>query len=384
MTRTSGSIGGAVSPAALARAGAPVPALESSSATALLAWAAARGRLRSGMADVARIAFVGDSKTMGAGAGTGSNATTGAFARSRPARVAALLAAGGLPVRADAFFGCAGLGTIADVLAYDPRRSGFSGWGGGSPSLGGAMMVSGNANPGQFQPNGPVDRCSVFLRGGSDRPAFTVSKGSETVTLTPTGASGTFARMEATFATRDASPIIVTRAGTGNNLLLAGLIAWDSTRPGVEIANFGVYGVTAAYQADSSSPIAPAAALAIYAPHLTVVNLGTNDSAQGVAMVTWLAGVRAIVQQARASGSVILAWPAVGGSSPTGGSDAARASWRSALRALAFENDCLFVDEEALLGGRAVAQASSAFTDPLHEAPWAYDVQAAAIARAIL
>lgn len=384
MTRTSGSIGGAVSPAALARAGAPVPALESSSATALLAWAAARGRLRSGMADVARIAFVGDSKTMGAGAGTGSNATTGAFARSRPARVAALLAAGGLPVRADAFFGCAGLGTIADVLAYDPRRSGFSGWGGGSPSLGGAMMVSGNGNPGQFQPGGPVDRCSVFLRGGSDRPAFTVGKGSETVTLTPTGASGTFARMEATFATRDASPIIVTRTGTGNNLLLAGLIAWDSTRPGVEIANFGVYGVTAAYQADSSSPIAPAAALAIYAPHLTIVNLGTNDSAQGVTMVTWLAGVRAIVQQARVSGSVILAWPAVGGASPTGGSDAARASWRSALRAMAFENDCLFVDEEALLGGRAVAQASGAFTDPLHEAPWAYDVQAAAIARAIL
>lgn len=384
MTRTSGSIGGAVSPAALARAGAPLPALEATSATALLGWTAARGRVRSGMADVARIAFVGDSKTAGVGAGSGSAATIGAFARSRPARVAALLAAGGLPIRADAFFGCAGLTSIADVLAYDPRRSGFAGWSGGSASLGGAMMASAGPNPGQFQPAGPVDRCAVFIRSGSDRPPFTVAKGSETVTLTPSGATGTFARLEVGFATRDAQPIVVTRTGGATNLLLAGLVAWDNTRPGVEIANLGVSGVTAAYQADASSAVAPASALASYAPHLTVVNLGTNDSAQGVAMATWLANIRAIVQVARATGSVILSWPAIGGVSPTGGSDTARAAWRTALRALAFENDCLFVDEEALLGGRATAQATGAFTDPLHEAPWAYDVQAAAIARAIL
>ncbi len=131
MTRTSGSIGGGVTAAALARVGALVPAVEASSPTALLGWAAARGRMRSGIADSARIAFVGDSKTVGAGAGSGTNFTVGAFARSRPSRVAALLAAGGLATRSDSFFGCAGFGTIAEVLAYDPRRSGFSGWGGG-------------------------------------------------------------------------------------------------------------------------------------------------------------------------------------------------------------------------------------------------------------
>ena len=40
MTRTSGSIGGAVTAAALARVGALVPAVEASSPTALLGWAA--------------------------------------------------------------------------------------------------------------------------------------------------------------------------------------------------------------------------------------------------------------------------------------------------------------------------------------------------------
>lgn len=384
MTRTSGSIGGAVTAASLARIGAPVPAVETSSATALLGWTAARGRLRSGMIDTARIAFVGDSKTMGAGAGTGNGFTVGAFSRSRPARVAALLAAGGLATRTDGFFGCAGLGSIADLLAYDPRRSGFSGWGGGSNSLGGAMMSAGNANPGPFQPGGAVDRCAVFIRNGSDRPGFTLTKGNESVTLTPSGPSGGFARLEASFATRDAAPIAIARGGTSGNLQLAGLIAWDSSKPGVEIANFGVYGVVSGYQADMTNAFSPAAALASYAPHLTIVNLGTNDIAQGVGMAVWLGNLRIIVQQARLSGSVILTWPAVAGVSPAGGSDANRTLWRDALRALAFETGCLFIDDETMLGGRVAAQAGGAFADNLHEMPWAYDVEASAIARAIL
>lgn len=384
MTRTSGSIGGAVSPAALARAGAPVPVVEGASAANLFGWAAARGRLRTGAADAARIAFVGDSKTMGAGGGSGPAATIGAMARSRPARIAALLAAGGLPVRGDAFFGTAGLATIADVLAYDPRRSGFAGWSGGNVSLGGAAMSSGNASPGQFQPSAPVDRCAVFFRNGTDRPAFTVAKGGETVTVTPGGAPNTFTRHDVAFATRDAAPIVVTRTGTNNNLHLFGMVAWDSAKPGAEIANFGVYGVTTAFQADMALPYSPAAALASYAPHLTIVNLGTNDIGQGVAMAAWLANVRTIVQQARATGSVMLCWPAIGGAAPTGGADIARAQWRTALRALAADNNCLFVDEEALLGGRGAAAAGGAFTDGIHEAAWAYDVQAAAIVRAIL
>jgi hypothetical protein len=384
MTRTSGSIGGAVTAAALARVGAPVPAVETASATALLSWAAARGRVRSGLADVARIAFVGDSKTVGAGAGSGTNFTVNAFARSRPARVAALLAAGGLPVRTDTFFGCAGMTSIADLLAYDPRRSGFSSWSGGVNSLGGATMSTGNTNPAQFQPTAAVDRCSVFIRNGSDRPAFTVTKGSESVTLTPSGSTGGFARLEVSFTTRDATPIVITRSGSTGNLQLVGLVAWDSSRPGIEIANFGVFGTVTGFYTDMTLGYSPGTALASYAPHLTIINFGTNDCAQGVPMATWLANVRTIVQQVRPTGSVILTWPAVGGSSPTGGADATRSLWRAALRAFAFDNGCLFIDDEALLGGRAAALSSGAFADSLHETAWAYDVEAAAIARAIL
>lgn len=383
MTRFSGSIGG-VTAAALAKVGAPVPAVEAATAGNLFAWAAARGRLRAGISDVARIAFVGDSKTMGAGAGSGAQATVGAFARSRPARIAALLAAGGLPLRRDSWFGSAGVPGIADVLAYDPRRSGFAGWTGGSVSLGGPSLSSGNANPGVFQPGGPTDRCAVFFRDGADRPAFTVGKGAETVTVTPAGPANGFRRQDITFATRDANPIAVTRTGTASNLNLIGMIAWDSAQPGIEIANFGVYGVTTAYQADAGTPVAPGAALGTYAPHLTVVNLGTNDIAQGQTMAAWLANVRLIVTTARASGSVILSWPAIGGISPANGADATRVQWRNALRVLAGELGCLFVDEEALLGGRASAQAAGAFVDGVHETAWAYDMQASAIARAIL
>jgi hypothetical protein len=383
MTRVSGSIGGTVSAAALARIGAPVPPLEAASAGNLLAWAAARSRLRAGMADAARIAFVGDSKTMGAGAGTGPQFTAGAFARSRPARVGALLAAAGLPARGEGFFGTAGVGTIADLIAYDPRRSGFAGWSGGSVSLGGPALATANANPGSFQTVAAVDRCHVYFRNGADRPAFTVQKGAETITVTPAGAPGGLGRQEVAFAVRDAAPIVVTRTGTTSNLHLVGLYAWDSARAGVEIVNFGVYGVVSGYQADAATPISPLAALGSYAPHLTVVNLGTNDLAQSVAAGVWIGNIRAIATQARQSGSVILCWPAVGGTTPLFGADPVRAQWRNALRALALELGCLFVDEEALLGGRVAAQAAGGFADAVHETAWAYDLQASAIVRAI-
>lgn len=381
MTRSSGSIGG-VTAAAMARLGVPVPMVESQTAANLLSWASARSKVRAGAADAARIAFIGDSKTMGAGAGSGAQGTVGAFARSRPARIAASLAASGLVMRADAWFGAAGLAAVSDVLAYDTRRSGFSGWGGGVVSLGGAALYTANTNPGSFTPSQPVNRVSLFFPQVPGAATFSVAKGAESFPVN-SGGSNAFVRAEITFSTKDAAPITITRTG-GGNLNITGMVAWDGAIPGVEIANMGIYGATSALQAGNSSPWSPLSALVTYAPHLTIVNLGTNDLFQNVPMTTWLGNVRAIATQARASGSVILAWPSIAGVSPSYGADAVRAQWRAALRGLAAELGCLFVDDEALLGGRAAAQANGASADGVHETAWAYDLQASAIVRAIL
>src|SRR5690606_37808061 len=67
------------------------------SAATLRRWGAAQAKLRTGAANAARIACIGDSKTLGAGAGTGTLFTAGAFAKSRPQRLAALLGLAGVP-----------------------------------------------------------------------------------------------------------------------------------------------------------------------------------------------------------------------------------------------------------------------------------------------
>ena len=384
MGHVSGSIGG-ISAAhynkRLVEHGIGDPAVQFQSAATLRHWSVARSKLRIGAASVARIACVGDSKTVGAGAG--ALFTAGAFEASRPQRIAALLAASGLAVRTNGWFRSAGLATVADVLAYDPRRSEFFGWTGGSVSLGGPALSTGNANPGSFTPTSSVDRVSIFFRNGSDRRSFTVAKGAESVTITPSGTAA-MTRAEISFMVKDASPIVVTRTAGSTNLQLIGMMAWDGAVLGVEVANFGAYGITSAYHADASTAYAPCNALGVYAPDLTLINLGTNDLGNGtVTLGSYLSSLQAIVAQAKASGDCIIEWPSIGGVSPAFGSDATRRDWRDAAHDLAASNGCLFVDEEALLGGRALGATSGAFADAVQETTSAYEMEAAVLAAAL-
>lgn len=354
-------------------------------------WSKTLADARAGLlATPARIAFVGDSKTRGAGAGSANSsgqALSGAAMKARPYRVGEIMRAAGIPVALNTWFGAGGAGTIPDVVAYDPRLSGFTNWGGGGAVLGGGHLVCNVNDPGQMTPNTPVNRVSLFYRDSPGRPDMTITKGADPVVtiVPPKNAAGSLIRAEAVFATRDMSPVVLARAaGAASAMQIAGLVCWDSTAPGIEIANLGVFGVTSAYQAGTADATAPLLALGVYAPHLTVINLGTNDLTTGVARATWIANITAIVRQAKISGDVILCWPAVAGVSPSGGSDGDRAVWRAALKQLATDEGCLFVDEEALTGGRAATQSGGWFADSVHENGSAYYRQAAALARVII
>jgi hypothetical protein len=346
----------------------------------LTKWRTCRAKLRLALVSTCKIAFPGDSKTFGAGAGTGSKFTVNAFGSSRPSRLAMLLAQSGLPTRTNSWFGAGGMSTIADVLAYDPRRSGFSGWSGGSVSLGGAALATGNTNPGNFQPSVPVDRVSVFYQQSASQGTFTVAKGSETTTIAAGNATSAIVRAEVTFTTKDASPIVITRSA-GGFVNIIGMTAWDSATPGIEISNFAVYGVISGYQADTTNPWSPANALAAYAPDLTIINLWTNDLNQSVTLPVALANIQTIITKAKVTGDCLLEWPSIGGASPSYGADATRAQWRSALITLAVSNGCAFQDDEALLGGRVGVVSNALTADGVHETGPAYDVEAQTLKR---
>jgi hypothetical protein len=348
----------------------------------LLKFRTCRGQLRVGVVQTCRVFVMGDSKTYGAGAGTGSQFTNGAFPFSRPSRLASIMAQGGIPVRTNSWFGTGGMSSIAAVTAYDTRRSGFTGWGGGEISLGGPALATANTNPGTFQPTVPVDRVSIFYVQRPGEGIFSVTKGSETFSINSQSATRAFVRSEIVFTIKDASPISITWT-SGGYIDIIGESAWDSAVPGVEISNVSVYGVTSTYQADATNPWSPINAIGAYAPHLTIFNLWTNDLNTGAPLATAQANMQALITKAKLTGDCILEWPSIGGTSPSYGSDATRATWKATLATLATVNGCGFIDDELLLGGRTGAAAGALTADGVHEKAEAYDIEAQALSRYI-
>lgn len=376
----SGNMGGATLKM-LAAIGAAPPTVLNGAADNTAAWRSMLAKLKGGAADVVRIACIGDSKTAGAGAGTGSQRMDGAFPKSWPAQFAAMLATDGFNIR-DSWFGTAGMQSMAAMVAYDPRRSGFTGWGGGEVSLGGPCVAAGTGTGvGNFQPSRAIDRASIFLRTSTGGGQIKIAKGAESFTINTALAEG-FIRSEIVFATKSADPIQYNYA-SGGFVSVAGTVAWDSALPGIEVANFSIYGTTSVVQSGTAKPASPLNALGTYAPHLGFIKLGTNDINTGVTMAAWEANIRAIVAKVKATGTAVLIWPSIGGVSPAYGTDATRLLWRATALRIALQMGALFLDEEALLGGRAGANASAALPDNVHAAAWAQLWEAATHYRAL-
>ena len=361
------------------------------STAALPKWSVAWAKAQAGAAArPARLFFVGDSKSMGAGASKvsdGPKYITDVFTRSKSAVVARFLRRSAAVY--EGFVGYNGMGSPAERMQYDPRVQ-LTNVGGGVRALAGTINAS---QVGTFlsyvQGTAPVDRFSIMTQWDSTRPAFKVAKGAETFTLTPAGATANVSsRQEVAFVTKDAAAITLTKDTTGSNPIILG-VAWDSANPGVEVMNAGVYGITAktTVTPQNGNDMDYLPVLAMYAPDLTVVALGTNDvtgaSGPNTTLAEYLAAITSICTVAKVTGDVIVIWNAVGGANPANGDDTIRAIWKAALRDLCQNNGYLFLDEELFFGTRGAAQAAGAYRDGTHENDWAYVLQGAALERVI-
>ncbi|WP_294321618.1 hypothetical protein [uncultured Sphingomonas sp.] len=286
-----------------------------------------------------------------------------------------MLATDGFSIR-DSWFGTAGMANPTAIAAYDPRRSGFTGWGGGEVSLGGPCVATIGSGIGYFQPSRPIDRASIFVRVSTGGGQLRIAKASESFTIGTVGAEG-FTRSEIVFTTKSADPIQYSYI-SGGYVSVAGTVAWDSALPGIEVANFSIYGTTSIVQGSTAKPASPLNALGSYQPHLTFVKLGTHDINTGVSLAVWEANIRAIVTKAKLTGSVVLIWPSIGGASGNYGTDAVRMMWRVRALQIALNSGAIFFDEEAMLGGRVGANASGALPDNVHAAEWAQLLEAVA------
>jgi hypothetical protein len=353
------------------------------SATALLKWKKAVSRMRSPEGYRPLLALVGDSKTAGVGTGFGGSDTGQfRFASSKGPRLAQVLSARGLPAIAESMWGDAGTSAVP-ASQYDPRRSGFSGWTqaggvGGDGGIGGTMSTTTGTTPGTFTPSIPVDRVRVYFKQGEGNvttatASVTVDGGASLATL-PGGSTPGYTRgSQIIIPTLASHAISVTPAGSAP-FYLAGMVAWDSTKPSIDIANIAVSGVKASWQSTSQR----LNWLGQMLPDLTIINILSNDmlasGATDVAVAT--ASIQLTVTRAKVTGDVILVFPAIGrdansSSQSVLATDAQRDVFRASLFALAVSNDCVFVDDQTLLGGRDAAHSAGAFTDDLHENYWA-------------
>lgn len=365
----------------------------SASPTALLRWRRAIARMRTAEAYRPLIALIGDSKTAGVGTDPAGQFR---FATSLARRLSEVLTARGLPAACESMWGSAGTSLVPASL-YDPRRSGFSGWTlaggiGGDGGIGGEMVTTTGTGQGVFTPTVPVDRCRVFFKQGeSAQPtaAATVTVDADaTVRATLAGASSpAYVRSSVIDLGSLATHAIKLNPAGGAPFYLAGVLAWNSTVPAVDIANIGVSGVKASWQTTT----ARLNWLGQLAPDLAIINLGSNDMlATGATdLAAFSASVQAIVAKVRLSGDVVLVFPAVGRNPASTAqavlaTDAQRAPYRAALAGIAAANDCLFIDEQALLGGRDKAQALGLFVDSLHETGAATVLRAHNLASALL
>lgn len=276
--------------------------------TLLPKWRLALGKMRDGQAD-AKILCIGDSTTQGMG---GSTAATVPAYTSYPWRLTSMLTSYGIPASP-------GLALAHSTLnvAADNRWTVGAGW---------AKFGFGMAAAASFKATNPGGNLVFTPGGGVTYDSFDVyfirTPGAGSLTITATG--GTPSVIDTATGTRGVSKTTVTAASaaTTNAVTISGtgivyVLAVEPFLSTTKLVRVGNAGVGSSQTADwaTTGDFNSAAAIAAYAPDLTIVLLGVNDAAHSVA-VTGVSGLQAnmttLLAAAKVTGDVIIMTPVPG------------------------------------------------------------------------
>jgi lysophospholipase L1-like esterase len=340
-------------------------------------WRAAVAKVRAGTAR-GRILFVGDSTTMGAGAGTSGTANlNGAYPKSWPADLAKLMNSA-IPTSYNSLW--SGLSSAsASGITYpnlDTRVTFGANWSLGAVSL--FSYTTGAANNLAFTPPGQIDTVIVYMvqNGGTGTATFNVDGGASLGTITSAGVTS-IVSYTAT-VTKGAHTINIVPNNNGS-FFIQGIIAYDSTTPGVDFVQAGQYGATAANWNNNGSPWNPGAYFASAQPNLSIICLTINDSNLGIAnLPTYITNMQTVITLALAQGGDVLLM--VGPpSNTTQATDGTLDAYISALRSLAVSNNLPMLDLKARWVSYAVTNPLMPYFDNLHPGAVGYQDEALAV-----
>ena len=347
----------------------------------MLKWRKAIANVRTATAR-AKLLVVGDSTTMGAGAGTGGATNLNAsFLRSFPTRMASVLNTTFVATNYNAIWG--NQGCPITYATYDPRAVFGVGWGmSGGGTLGNTFISftnGGGIATFAFTPALSFDRIDVWYYAAPGQGTFTTDvDGGASLGTTNTAIGTGF--LKTTFTVAAGTHTININAQNTGGLFISGIIPYLSTTSAVDVIPAGWFGALAG-TINGSGSFGPLTALRALAPDCTVINLTINDSNAATNIDVYRNNMKSIINAAQESGDVVLMVGAP--------SDSVRATngtlglYVNVVYELAASESCAVVDMKRRWGSYDDIQPTFPYYDTLHPGNLAYADQGQAVASAL-
>lgn len=278
---------------------------------ALHHWRRIAARVRCG--ERQRVLLIGDSTMAGQSTGSGAGGYVGARAMSWPTRLAQVLGGRGLNASSQSWMGGGNAELAVTQAQYDPRLTFGAGWVRTGESTAGARLYSSDSAATEltFTPDTAWDRASIWVAGVSG--AFEVWAGPVLIATVPAEASPSFVKFDVSAPTADIVALRI-KPLTTTAVRVAGMEAWDSTRPALDIINAGWAGSTTTDWTGASQPWSPFNAIQALDCDGAVIVLGINDwityyynQSSYITPAQMTANLRSLVERASHGGSRAVA-----------------------------------------------------------------------------
>lgn len=350
----------------------------------MLKWRKAVANVRTGVGR-GNLLFIGDSTTMGAGAGTGGSRNLNeAFPRSFPARVASVLNSTFVATSFNSIWGSQNANALVTYATYDTRTVFGTGWamlGGGTLGANFIRFTSGGGVATfAFTPTASFDTITIYYYAAAGQGTFTtdVDGGASLGTTNTATGSGI---LSTSFTVSAGTHTINLNAQNNGSLFISGIVPSLSTTPAIDVISAGWYGAIAGTYNGAGS-FGPLTALRAMAPDCTVINLTINDSNDGTVLATYQTNLAAIITAAQESGDVVLMIGAPSGTAAA--TNGTLGQYVSVVYDLAARYSCGLADMQRRWGSYAAIQPTFPYYDTLHPGNLAYADEGQAVASALL
>lgn len=354
-----------------------VPASLNSDALLLPKFRKAIAGVRTGAA-FAKVACIGSSYTAGEGAGTGGNGIPGCRTKSFPAFLATLLNSYDILARNDSFFGSGGTGWL--VQAPDTRLVSAAGWVEDVAALGGPCITNFATNTLTlaFTPIGSFDTFDIYYIQAASKGTFTVNVDGGATLATINSVGATSLQKATVSCALGIHTINIQRNGTGSNVSIIGVDAYNSATKDVHVWNFGWSGTSTSSWLANTNVWDPINALAFAAPHLSIMDLSSVEESASTPTATWVANTTTLVTALQAYSDVILTVTRPLGDGTT---QATMDAYTVAIYAFAQANSLPLFDLSYLWTSYSNANSLGYMFDTLHSTAAGYADEAAACRR---